>query len=104
MRGEPNLIKVGQTIKPLKRRLQELNTGNPYRLQIVAAWRVTSGKLGEKAAHSYLDNDPTCERAKFNPTYGGGREWFIVNGGLSEVYKGIKTNLTDEDVFVKRVI
>ena len=102
MEGEPKLIKVGQTIKPLQRRVRELNTGNPYRLQVVAAWWVKSGRLGERAALSYLDNDPTCERAK--PTYGGGREWFIVNGRLSKVYKGINTTLTDEHLFLERVI
>ena len=70
---------------------------------IAAAWQVTDKNLGEKAAHSFLDNDLKYQRAK--PTYGGGREWFIVKTGtLRKVYNGIEKNLKDYNLFVKRVI
>lgn len=99
----PELIKVGQTSISLEKRQRELNTGNPYKLIIAAAWQVTDKNLGEKAAHSFLDNDPKYQRAK--PTYGGGREWFIVKTGtLRKVYNGIEKNLKDDNLFMKRVI
>lgn len=103
MNQVPNLIKVGQTSVSLEKRRRELNTGNPYRLQIVAAWQVKDKKLGERVAHSYLDNDPSYERARLK--YSGGREWFIVEkGGLHKVYNGIEQNLVNSNLFVKRVI
>lgn len=102
MYQERKLIKVGETSRFLNTRRQELNTGNPYRLLILAAWKVTDKKRGEKVALSFLDNDPTYERAR--PTYRGGREWFIVKTGtLRKVYKGIEKNLKDCHLFVKRL-
>lgn len=105
MYQEPKLIKVGQTSRSLETRRRELNTGNPYKLLIAAAWQVTDKKLGEKAAHSFLDNDPTYAYERAKPTYRGGREWFIVKTGtLRKVYNGIEKNLKDYNLFVKRVI
>ena len=103
MSGSPKFIKVGQTRLPLEKRRRDLNTGNPFRLDIVAAWRVTDKGLGEKAAHLYLDSDrKSYERTR--PKYGGGREWFLVKkGGCRKVYDGIEKNLRAKNLFVKRV-
>ena len=70
----PNLIKVGYTTKKLEDRRVKLNTGNPYKLEYVAAWRVKDGlgPQGEKVAHNILNG----LRAK--PIYGGGKEWFSL--------------------------
>ena len=68
----PELIKVGYTTQKLDDRRIELNTGNPYKLEYVAAWRVVDGQEGEKVAHYHLSQ----EGLKAKPDYGGGREWF----------------------------
>ena len=70
---------------------------------ISAAWTVKDKNLGEKVAHSFLDNDPRYERAR--PRYRGGREWFIIKktGTLRKVHKGIEKILKDNNLFVKRV-
>lgn len=102
MYQDRKLIKVGATSQFLERRRIELNTGNPYKLLILAAWKVTNMNVGEKVAHSFLDNDPTYERAK--PRYRGGREWFIVKkGSLRKVCNGIEKNLKDSHLFVTRL-
>ena len=68
----PELIKVGYTTQKLDDRRIELNTGNPYKLEYVAAWKVMDGQEGEKVAHNRLIE----ESLKAKPDYGGGREWF----------------------------
>lgn len=72
----PALIKVGRTDDP-QQRPYTLNTGNPYRLEYVAGWRVTDAIRGERAAHASLNG------LRAQPDYGGGREWFrLPVGGL----------------------
>lgn len=73
----PNLIKVGYTTQDPDERRVQLNTGNPYQLQYVAAWKVKDGfgPQGEKVAHNSLNG----LRAK--PEYGGGQEWFSLPVG-----------------------
>ena len=105
MNNFPNLIKVGQTqLKNLELRRRTLNSGNPYRLTIEAAWEVKDKKLGEKAAHRYLDGNKDYQRTKQLKGYGGGREWFIIKSGtISKVFRGIKANLKADNVFVAKV-
>lgn len=103
MAGEPKLIKVGRTSQPLENRRRQLNTGNPYRLEVVAAWKVNNEVLGERAAHKYLDDDKNYVRAK--PQYGGGKEWFIVKyDDLDKVFSGIERALRGKNQFVMKVI
>lgn len=103
MAGFPNLIKVGRTSQTLARRLSDLNTGNPYKLTVMRAWKVKNPKEGENAAHSYLNGDPDYKKAR--PTHGGGSEWFIIqNGNLAKVCKGIKKALETKGQFVEKVI
>ena len=73
----PNLIKVGYTTQDPNDRRVQLNTGNPYKLQYVAAWKVKDGfgPQGEEVAHKRLNG----LRAK--PVYGGGQEWFSLPVG-----------------------
>lgn len=98
----PKLIKVGQTQLDLEVRRRTLNSGNPYQLKIEAAWEVKDKKLGEKAAHRYLDGNKSYARAK--ELYGGGREWFIIKfGGVFKVVKGIEANLKTAKMFEQRV-
>lgn len=107
MKGVPKLIKVGRTSGPLEKRRRELNTGNPYRLKIVAAWKVKNSNLGEKAAHKFLDDDQHVNyvRAQPQPKYGGGREWFIIqDNNLDNVYYGIEDALKAKKQFVKTAI
>lgn len=67
----PPLIKVGETgLNGLVARRHQLNTGNPYRLDYVARWKVTDTEKGEEEAHAGLK--------KAKPSYGGGREWFYL--------------------------
>lgn len=88
----PRFIKVGLTIQSIKKRLSDLNGGNPYQLKCVATWKVTDVKQGEKVAHYRLDRDESIERTKHD--YGGGSEWFIVKKGvLSRVYRIISASL-----------
>ena len=68
----PELIKVGYTTLDPDTRRVGLNTGNPYRLQYVAIWKVTDGKAAEKAAHDSLYG------LEAKPYYGGGSEWFML--------------------------
>ena len=101
------LIKVGRTSGSLEKRRRELNTGNPYRLNIVAAWKVKNSNLGEKAAHKFLDDGRRVNyvRARPQPEYGGGREWFIIqDNNLDKVYYGIENALKTVKQFVKTVI
>lgn len=105
MAGEPKLIKVGRTSQPLEDRRRALNTGNPYRLEIVAAWQVDDEVLAEKAAHKYLDNRRRKNYVRAKPEYGGGSEWFIVkNGDLQEAYKGIQKAIRKKYPSAMRVI
>ena len=105
MAGEPKLIKVGQTSQPLENRRRQLNTGNPYRLDIVAAWKVKNKVLGERAAHKYLDDRRRKNYVRAKPQYGGGTEWFIVkNGDLDKVFWGIGRALRRKKQFVMKVI
>lgn len=102
----PDLIKVGQTqLENLELRRRTLNSGNPYRLKIEAAWEVKDKKLGEKAAHRYLDgNKKFYARTNKLKRYGGGREWFIIRrGGVYQVFMGIKGNLITDKMFVRQV-
>ena len=88
----PPLIKVGETgLNGLGHRRNELNTGNPYRLDYVAIWKVKDTKIGEEWAQA------TLKEAK--PLYGGGREWFILPaGGLAKVRKLIEEALDHSEV------
>ena len=71
----PPLIKVGRTgLDGLNDRRSALNTGNPYRLDYVAKWRVTDTIIGEAQAITSLAN----QNLRARPLYGGGREWFAL--------------------------
>ena len=105
MDGQPNLIKVGRTSQTLEDRRRELNTGNPYRLEIVAAWQVDNEVAAEKTAHNYLDDGRRKNYVRAKPEYGGGSEWFIVkNGNLEEAYEGIEGAIKKTHPSAKRVI
>lgn len=92
VQAPPPLIKVGETgLNGLVGRRSELNTGNPYRLDYVAIWKVTDTKIGEEWAQA------TLTEAK--PFYGGGREWFILpTGGLADARKLIQDALDHSNV------
>lgn len=97
VQAPPLLIKVGETgLGNLNHRRMELNTGNPYRLDYVARWRVTDTKTGEEWAHTSLKG----REAK--PLYGGGREWFILpsddEGGFNKARRLIEDALDLGDV------
>lgn len=97
VQAPPLLIKVGETgLGNLNHRRMELNTGNPYRLDYVARWRVTDTKTGEEWAHASLKD------RKAKPLYGGGREWFILpsddEGGFNEARRLIQDALELSDV------
>lgn len=73
VQAPPPLIKVGQTgLNDLAERRNNLNTGNPYRLDYVerCRWRVKNTNIGEKWAHASLVG------LEAKPLYGGGQEWF----------------------------
>lgn len=88
----PQLIKVGETgLGGLADRRNNLNTGNPYRLDYKAIWKVTDTKIGEEYAHVSL----VGREAK--PLYGGGSEWFMLppeaDGGFDEARRLIEEGL-----------
>lgn len=71
----PPLIKVGETglgMATLAARRTTLNTGNPYRLEYLARWKVTDAEEAERLAHQSL-----AHLNAYND-YGGGREWFSL--------------------------
>lgn len=89
------MIKVGETgLNRLDPRLIELNTGNPYRLDYLAKWKVTNTKIGEKEALRSL------AEFKAQPSYGGGREWFVLPpvGGFNEARRLIEEGLRHSGV------
>ena len=81
------MIKVGETgLNGLVARRHQLNTGNPYRLDYVARWKVTDTEKGEEKAQADLK--------KAKPSYGGGREWyFLPKGGFVKARKLIEKEL-----------
>lgn len=87
----PELIKVGETNNLVKRR-SDLNTGNPFHLAYVAAWKVTDKKVGEAVAHSYMN----ARNLSVKPYLDGGSEWFALppsirwRSGLDEVHDEIQ--------------
>ena len=87
VKAPPLLIKVGQTgLNGLDARRRQLNTGNPYRLDYFARWKVTDTEKGEKKAQASLK--------KAKPSYGGGREWyFLPKGGFDTARKLIEYEL-----------
>ena len=71
----PPLIKVGETglgMATLAARRTTLNTGNPYKLEYFARWKVTDAEEAETLAHQSLAH------LKAYNDYGGGREWFSL--------------------------
>lgn len=88
----PRLIKVGETgLYELADRRNNLNTGNPYRLDYKAIWKVKDTKIGEEWAHASL----VGREAK--PLYGGGSEWFMLppeaDGGFDKARRLIEEGL-----------
>lgn len=97
VQAPPLLIKVGETgLGNLNHRRMELNTGNPYRLDYVARWRVTDTITGEQWAHGSLVG------REARPLYGGGREWFMLpseaEGGFNEARRLIEEALELSEV------
>ena len=93
----PQLIKVGETgLGGLADRRNNLNTGNPYRLDYKAIWKVKDTIIGEEYAHASL----VGREAK--PLYGGGSEWFILpsddEGGFNEARRLIEEALEGSEV------
>jgi len=89
VQAPPPLIKVGETgLNGLDGRRTQLNTGNPYRLDYVAIWKVKDTEIGEEWAHASLNN------FKAQHLYGGGSEWFrLPPGGLAGARKLIQEGL-----------
>ena len=65
----PPFAKVGCT-NNCQRRIQDLQSGNPYRLSCSSNWQVSSKLNAEAAAHTELN----LRHLRVN--MGGGREWF----------------------------
>lgn len=92
VQAPPPLIKVGETgLNGLAERRNNLNTGNPYRLDYKAIWKVKDTIIGEEYAHASLGG----REAK--PLYGGGSEWFMLppeaDGGFDEARRLIEEGL-----------
>ena len=63
-------FKVGASKQdPIKNRLRDLQTGNPYKLEFLRQVEVDNMKQGEDAVDKALTD--------YKVDYGGGNEWYI---------------------------
>jgi len=75
--GRSNLYKVGTTVD-LKRRLENLQSGNPFPLTVIKAWPVSDGETSEGQLHDLLN------RFHFN------LEWFKLPKQVMTELKAIE--------------
>ena len=75
--GQMNLCKIGYSISPLER-LSSIQTGFPYKLEIIDLFQINSIKE-EKVAHKLFKNHRLQG------------EWFTLNNEILEYFKSKKT-------------
>ena len=67
-------IKIGRTANDVKERLADLQTGNPFKLNLWLTFSVEDMGKGESDAQTAVQNKKLMQKVK-----GGGTEWFTRN-------------------------